>query len=307
MSPSWATIGPRGAPNRPRPVQVRMGRATVIGDLDKNIIRRYVRRKLPPIRLCYERRLQTIPGLSGDLDIEFRIVSSGQVKGVTAKGMDGELASCVTRAIRSVRFPTTRGGIVKVRYPFIFRPPLDSEVREKGEESTMPALAKSPASAPIKKLARAELYVAGKSNPLAKVAGALATCAAKAATKHGAVVVEMTAGPDGALTSTAAHGGDDELDQCVAAAARSITLAASERPERSYRCPFAWGELEIETAPGIDITDKVVRLGGKEVARLRDVLEQLTPRVDGSSRRSPPAVGRSARTRTRSSRPPVRS
>ena len=34
-----------------------IGNATATGDLDKNIIRRYIRQKLPQIQHCYEKQL----------------------------------------------------------------------------------------------------------------------------------------------------------------------------------------------------------------------------------------------------------
>ena len=57
----------RGAP------QVRIGNASATGDLDKNIIRRYIRRKLPRIRYCYEKELLVKPSLSGTVVTQFLI------------------------------------------------------------------------------------------------------------------------------------------------------------------------------------------------------------------------------------------
>ena len=106
------------------PPQVRIGNASATGDLDKNIIRRYIRRKLPRIRHCYEKQLLVKPSLSGTVVTQFQISPAGMVQGATAKGIgDGEVEGCVAEAIKSIQFPKPKGGgYVNVRYPFTFQP-----------------------------------------------------------------------------------------------------------------------------------------------------------------------------------------
>jgi hypothetical protein len=96
--------------------------STVVGDLDKNIIRRYIRRKLPEIRFCYEKELQVRHDLSGTVVVDFNISPRGAVQGTTASGMgEKTVEGCVADAISSIQFPApTGGGIVHVRYPFQF-------------------------------------------------------------------------------------------------------------------------------------------------------------------------------------------
>lgn len=105
--------------------EVRIGNASATGDLDKNIIRRYIRRKLPQIKYCYEKELQ-VPskaGLSGTVVTQFQISPEGVVQGATAGGIgDKNVESCVADAIRSIQFPKPKGGgYVNVRYPFTFQ------------------------------------------------------------------------------------------------------------------------------------------------------------------------------------------
>jgi len=104
--------------------QIRIGNASATGDLDKNIIRRYIRRKLPRIRYCYEKELVVKPSLSGTVVTQFQISPLGVVQGATAGGMgDKSVEECVADAIRSIQFPKPKGGgFVNVRYPFIFQP-----------------------------------------------------------------------------------------------------------------------------------------------------------------------------------------
>ena len=104
--------------------QIRIGNASATGDLDKNIIRRYIRRKLPRIQYCYEKELQVKPSLVGTVVTQFQISPQGVVQGATAGGMgDKSVEDCVADAIRSIQFPKPKGGgFVNVRYPFIFQP-----------------------------------------------------------------------------------------------------------------------------------------------------------------------------------------
>ena len=103
---------------------LRIGNAIATGDLDKNIIRRYIRRKLPTIRNCYEKELLTSPTLSGTIVTQFQINPEGDVQGSSAKGMgNAKVEGCVAQAIKSIQFPKPKGsGFVNVRYPFTFYP-----------------------------------------------------------------------------------------------------------------------------------------------------------------------------------------
>jgi pSer/pThr/pTyr-binding forkhead associated (FHA) protein len=104
--------------------RVNIGNATATGDLDKNIIRRYIRQKLPQIQHCYEKQLVVKPSLQGTVTTQFTISGNGNVTTARAGGMgDGSVESCVADVIKSIQFPKpTGGGIVNVTYPFTFRP-----------------------------------------------------------------------------------------------------------------------------------------------------------------------------------------
>ena len=102
---------------------VRIGSAVSTGDLDKSLIRRYVRRTLPAIRHCYEKALVRQPDLAGTVTSRFTIDTDGRVAESTADGVgDPVLESCVAELIGAIQFPAARGGgLVKVRYPFQFK------------------------------------------------------------------------------------------------------------------------------------------------------------------------------------------
>jgi hypothetical protein len=101
---------------------VRIGNADAIGDMDKNIIRRYIRRKLPRFKHCYERALIGDQELAGSIETTFQITPQGAVQAVKVTGMDeAEMHDCVGETLKSIEFPKPKGGgYVSVRYPFTF-------------------------------------------------------------------------------------------------------------------------------------------------------------------------------------------
>jgi TonB family protein len=103
---------------------VRIGNTSATGDLHKNIIRRYVRRKLPTIRGCYERQLLKVANLGGTVVVNFQINGNGKVEGAIASGVPHPaMTDCIAAAIKRINFPKPKGGgIVNVRYPFLFGP-----------------------------------------------------------------------------------------------------------------------------------------------------------------------------------------
>ncbi len=101
--------------------QVRPGNSAVKGALDKNIIRRYIRRRLPQIKYCYEKQLLADPDLAGTVRVHFIIDTEGRVVSASANGVSKEVSDCVARAVRTIQFPRpTGGGVVEVTYPFVF-------------------------------------------------------------------------------------------------------------------------------------------------------------------------------------------
>jgi len=98
------------------------GAIAAAGDLDKAIIRRFVKANLTPIRACYEKQLAGNPTLAGTVQVSFYITPKGSVASATASGVDAAVASCVAGVIRTIRFPRPKGGGgVQVNYPFSFR------------------------------------------------------------------------------------------------------------------------------------------------------------------------------------------
>lgn len=89
--------------------------------LDPAIIRRYIRRNIDKIQLCYEQELPGDPKLAGRVTVRFTIGTDGKVIHASAAGMP-TVEDCVAAVISTIQFPPPRGGgIVNVNYPFIFQ------------------------------------------------------------------------------------------------------------------------------------------------------------------------------------------
>ena len=100
---------------------VSIGQPNAQGDLDKAIIRRYIKRNLQKIQYCYEKQLLAKPTLAGTVQAQFFITPNGTVASSTGNGVDGEVSSCVADVIRNIEFPKPKGGGgVQVNYPFTF-------------------------------------------------------------------------------------------------------------------------------------------------------------------------------------------
>ncbi len=114
--------GGDGALKKARSAEVRMGQPQVRGSLDKEIIRRVIRRHQNEVRSCYAQGLERSPGLAGRVMVQFTIAASGQVlASVLQSSTLGNVSveSCIVNAVRRWQFPSPEGGgIVIVSHPF---------------------------------------------------------------------------------------------------------------------------------------------------------------------------------------------
>ncbi|HEY4055996.1 MAG TPA: AgmX/PglI C-terminal domain-containing protein [Kofleriaceae bacterium] len=99
----------------------KFGPAIASDGLDKDIIRRYIKRKVDAFSYCYEKQLMSNPSLSGTINAQFLIAPNGTVQAASATGL-GDTAGCVADVIKTIKFPATAGGNVQVSYPFTFHP-----------------------------------------------------------------------------------------------------------------------------------------------------------------------------------------
>ena len=105
--------------------------ARVAGALDKEIIRRVIRRHINDVKRIYERQLKTNPGLAGRLALRFTIGPDGRVASVSVQNSSlgsAPLERDLARAVGRWRFPAPAGGgVVHVSYPLVFRSAGDGD------------------------------------------------------------------------------------------------------------------------------------------------------------------------------------
>jgi TonB family protein len=102
------------------------GAATVRGQLDKEIIRRIIRRHINEVKYCYDQALVKQPGLGGRIVVQFTIAASGVVIASTLQSStvgSAAVENCAVLAVRRWEFPKPiGGGLVIVSYPFVLTP-----------------------------------------------------------------------------------------------------------------------------------------------------------------------------------------
>ncbi len=102
------------------------GQAAVRGSLDKEIIRRIIRRHINEVKYCYEQELTKKPDLGGRIMVQFTIAASGQVIASVLQNStmsNARVENCTVQAVRRWEFPKPLGGgIVIVSYPFVLTP-----------------------------------------------------------------------------------------------------------------------------------------------------------------------------------------
>jgi hypothetical protein len=117
-------VGSDGARSNYKGPRVTFAQPKVKGDLDKAIIRRYVKRNIQKLQYCYEKELLVKPKLKGTLTATFVIGVDGKVTSAKATGLkDGAVVEeCYVRVIEMIAFPKPKTAEVTVTYPFTLKP-----------------------------------------------------------------------------------------------------------------------------------------------------------------------------------------
>jgi len=98
-------------------------RMKVRGHLSREAIAKVVRAHLREVQYCYEKALLMNSNLQGKVVMEWTIATSGKVTVVKTKQntmATPAVAMCISAKIKTWKFPKPKGGIVVVKYPFIF-------------------------------------------------------------------------------------------------------------------------------------------------------------------------------------------
>ncbi len=123
-------LGPPGPPRldeRPQgDVKVHRRKPQIESDeIDRETVMRVVQRHRAEVRYCYERELAQRKDLAGKVTLHFTIGPDGRVvrSGIGDSTLEhAGVHRCLEERALRWRFPhPTRGGLVEVRYPFIFR------------------------------------------------------------------------------------------------------------------------------------------------------------------------------------------
>jgi hypothetical protein len=110
-----------------RDVKVDTGPATVMGSIDKELIRKVIQEHAAQIRYCYEQELALNPRLQGKISIKWIIQGEGnatdaQVEPSATTLENGKIHECMMARIQSWQFPKPKGGgVAVITYPWIFR------------------------------------------------------------------------------------------------------------------------------------------------------------------------------------------
>lgn len=117
-------VGPKLTKHTIEGPVVGVGPATVIGSLDKEVIRRVIRSHMNQVKFCYESELTRNQKLEGRVQIQFIIGTTGTVMSsvVQASTLGSiQAESCIASAVRRWDFPKPQNGIVSVSYPFVLK------------------------------------------------------------------------------------------------------------------------------------------------------------------------------------------
>jgi hypothetical protein len=108
----------------------RRGRAPVVreplaGEIDPNLVERFIKQNRFQLQLCYELALRRDEGATGTMEWKWRIDSRGLISDVALLSTtikDPKMQTCIHRKISNWRFPRPRRGSVEISYPFEFAP-----------------------------------------------------------------------------------------------------------------------------------------------------------------------------------------
>ena len=243
---------------------VSIGVPSVNGDLDKAIIRRYIKRNIQKLEYCYEKQLLAKPGLAGTVQTQFFITPDGMVSRSDASGVDPDVADCVADVIRNVEFPKPRDGGVSVNFPFTFHP---------GEGAAPePPPPPSPPPSPFRPVAPERVIVPGAASPLRAQSDAIEACVRgrRAGTRTCSSRLDVRR-QRARLRSSSPD--DAELAACLHAI--KIVISRS-RAADEQRCGLAVGAVALDRVPGDhDHGADVLVRGATTVDRVADIVTDI--------------------------------
>ncbi len=110
-----------------RDVAIATGDTTVLGAIDRELVRKVIRDHADQVRYCYEQQLTLNPKLSGKVKIRWQINADGRASNTVVEQGDttlqnDDVARCIMSRIVTWEFPKPKGGgIAIVTYPWMLR------------------------------------------------------------------------------------------------------------------------------------------------------------------------------------------
>ena len=96
----------------------------VDGELDPDMVAKFVKSQLLIVKGCYERELAKNRDLKGKVVMHWTIDHEGTIHDVTTEQVDPHIAQavpCILDVVKKWRFPPALGGKVEVSFPFVFQ------------------------------------------------------------------------------------------------------------------------------------------------------------------------------------------
>jgi hypothetical protein len=108
-----------------REIAISTGTATILGSIDKELIRAVIKEHAAQIRFCYEEQLTVNPKLAGKVVIRWTIDADGNASNASVDNTtlgDDKVQQCMMARIVSWQFPKPKGGgVAVITYPWILR------------------------------------------------------------------------------------------------------------------------------------------------------------------------------------------
>jgi len=109
-------MGAGGGGKKKSRAKVHLGATSVVGDLDRAIAARFMRRYRAIFRFCYEQDLKHNPNLRGSIKLKLHLATTGHVTRVTVsavKSLTAKSISCLIARAKRIRFPARAGSSVE--------------------------------------------------------------------------------------------------------------------------------------------------------------------------------------------------
>ncbi|WP_225409852.1 AgmX/PglI C-terminal domain-containing protein [Stigmatella hybrida] len=93
------------------------------GSIDREAVAKVINSHLQEVHACYERALLKDPGLAGKVVLEWTIGGNGRVAAAKTKSStlrNSAVESCILSNLKTWAFPSPKGGVVIITYPFLF-------------------------------------------------------------------------------------------------------------------------------------------------------------------------------------------